>query len=127
MKLRIKQDSIRLRITRSELVRLQAGESIQESVQFAPAVESILRYVLKFTEQVQPIAATFVSQQITVTISPQQLATWSAEDQVGAYACLPIIGETALSIALEKDFACLDRSDEDNTDTFANPLAGTIC
>jgi hypothetical protein len=28
---------------------------------------------------------------------------------------------------VEKDFACLDRIDEDNGDTFANPHAGATC
>jgi len=30
-------------------------------------------------------------------------------------------------VIVEKDFACLDRSDEGNKDTFANPLAGPNC
>ena len=33
----------------------------------------------------------------------------------------------SLFLLVEKDFACLDRSDEDNQDTFANPHAGATC
>lgn len=33
----------------------------------------------------------------------------------------------ALELILEKDFACLDRSDADNHDTFPNPLIGASC
>jgi hypothetical protein len=33
----------------------------------------------------------------------------------------------SLEVVVEKDFACLDRSDEGNSDNFANPLAGAVC
>ena len=33
----------------------------------------------------------------------------------------------SLEVVVEKDFACLDRSDEDNSDSFANPHAGATC
>jgi hypothetical protein len=33
----------------------------------------------------------------------------------------------SLEIVVENDFACLDRSDEDNSDAFANPHAGAAC
>ena len=32
----------------------------------------------------------------------------------------------SLEVVVEKDFACLDRSDEGNSDNFANPLAGAV-
>ncbi len=32
-----------------------------------------------------------------------------------------------LALLLEKDFVCLDRSDEDNQDTLANSNAGIKC
>jgi hypothetical protein len=34
---------------------------------------------------------------------------------------------TNLEVAIEKDFACLDLSDQDNEDTFSNPMAGKSC
>jgi hypothetical protein len=33
----------------------------------------------------------------------------------------------SLGLLIEKDFACLDRSDKDNEDTFPNPNAGKQC
>jgi hypothetical protein len=32
-----------------------------------------------------------------------------------------------LQVLIEKYFACLDKPDEENVDTFPNPLAGTKC
>jgi len=134
MKLRLKGNSLRLRVTRSELARLQAGQPIEEAVLFpANAVlfpankDARLSYVLQVGSHSQPVHVAFASPQIVVSVSPDQLASWSDEHQVGIYASLAVDESTNLEVAIEKDFACLDLSDEDNKDTFANPLAGKAC
>ncbi|ADW71200.1 DUF7009 family protein [Granulicella tundricola] len=127
MKLRMKENSIRLRLVRSELVRLQSGESIHEIVRFGLEPSQALHYALSVAAQPEPVSVAFQSSQISVTLSPDQLRSWAEESQVGIYASLAIDHTTTLEVSIEKDFACLDRSDEDNADTFANPLAGTIC
>lgn len=42
MRLRIKGNSLRLRLTRSEVARLSVGEPVEESTEFAP--DHVLRY-----------------------------------------------------------------------------------
>ena len=127
MKLRLKGNSIRLRVTRSELARLQAGEHIQETIRFSALPNATLTYVLEVGSHSQPVTTVFIDQQITVSVSQDQLTSWSGEHQVGIYASLPVDETTVLEVSIEKDFACLDLSDEDNADTFANPLAGKAC
>ena len=127
MKLRMQGNSIRLRVTRSELSRLQTGQRLDEAVRFGSRPGMTLGYSLQAGTQADPIVVTFEAQQILVTMSGEQLENWSSEHQVGVYASLPIDSSATLEVAIEKDFACLDRSDEHNTDTFANPLAGTLC
>ena len=127
MKLRIKGNSIRLRVTRSELARLQAGERIQETVRFSASPNARFSYVLEIGPHSQPVTVAFVAQQIVVSVSQEQLTSWSGEHQVGVYASFPVDETTVLEVSIEKDFACLDLSDEDNADTFANPLAGKAC
>jgi hypothetical protein len=127
MKLRLKGNSLRLRVTRSELARLQAGQPIEEAVLFPANKDVRLSYVLQVGSHSQPVHVAFASQQIVVSVSPDQLASWSDEHQVGVYASLAVNESTNLEVSLEKDFACLDLSDEDNKDTFANPLAGKAC
>lgn len=127
MKLRLKGNSIRLRVTRSELARLQAGERIQETVRFSADPNARFAYVLEVGSHSQPVTTVFVDQQIAVSVSQEQLTSWSGEHQVGIYASLPVDETTVLEVSIEKDFACLDLSDEDNADTFANPLAGKAC
>jgi hypothetical protein len=123
MKLRINGNSLRLRVTRSELERLIAGEGVEETISFGPAPEASLRYALVSGSQDAPVSVRYRAQKITVTLSPEQLRAWSDENQIGVYANLNLGVAASLEIAVEKDFACLDRSDKDNADTFANPYA----
>jgi hypothetical protein len=127
MKLRLKGNSLRLRVTRSEFARLQAGQRIEETVLFPANKDARLSYVLQVGSHSQPVHVAFALQQIVVSVSQGQLASWSDEHQVGVYASLAVNESTNLEVAIEKDFACLDLSDEDNKDTFANPLAGKAC
>jgi hypothetical protein len=127
MKLRFKGNSLRLRVSRSELATLQAGGYLRESVYFPGDPAPSLSYVLAVGSHDEPVRVGFHLGQIAVSVSPAQLRSWSEEDQVGVYASLPVTDVAGLEIALEKDFACLDLSDEDNKDAFANPLAGKAC
>jgi hypothetical protein len=127
MKLRLQGSTLRLRVTRSELARLQAGQRIEETVLFPNSSNASLRYTLEVGSHSQPVQVAMLSYQIVVSISEDQLTSWSGEHQVGIYASLPVSEETNLEVAIEKDFACLDLSDRDNQDTFANPMAGKTC
>jgi hypothetical protein len=127
MKLRLKGSTLRLRVTRSELARLQVGQRIEETVLFPNSSDTSLSYTLEVGSHSQPVQVAFASQQIVVSISEDQLTSWSGEHQVGIYASLPVTENTNLEVAIEKDFACLDLSDAGNQDTFANPMAGNAC
>jgi len=56
-----------------------------------------------------------------------QLRKWAGGEDVGVYADVAMGEDLTLSVALEKDFACLDRGDSDNEDTFPNPNLATVC
>jgi hypothetical protein len=90
---------------------------------FGPAPEAGLRYALVSRSQDTCVSVHHRPQKVTVILSPEQLRMWNDEKQVGVYANLNLGVAGYLEIAVEKDFACLERSDKDNTDTFANPYA----
>ena len=48
-------------------------------------------------------------------------------EEVGVYADVALGDDQRLSVVVEKDFACLDRSDADNEDTFPNPNLAAAC
>jgi len=127
MKLRIKGNSLRLRVSRSELSRFLDGERIEETIHFTRAPEATLTYALESAVQVAPVRVQYESQRVRVILSEDQGGIWGAESEVGVYSTLDIGEAGSLAVIVEKDFACLDRSGDDNSDAFANPQAAACC
>jgi hypothetical protein len=127
MKLRIKGDSLRLRVSRSELGRVLEGTAVVETIHFGTDPDQSLTYALVCGTHADSVNVLYRDRIVTVSISGEQMRGWSHEDQVGVYARIDLGTAGALDVAIEKDFACLDRNDEENADTFANPHAGQSC
>jgi hypothetical protein len=127
MKLRIKGDSLRLRVSRSELARLLQGDRIEETAHFAAAPEARLTYALESAIDSAPVRVEYGSRGLTVILSEEQLGIWGLEKEVGVYSTLDIGGDRSLEVIVEKDFSCLDREGEENDDTFRNPHEGVAC
>ena len=127
MKLRIKGNSLRLRVSRSELARFQAEGRIEETIHFTAALEATLTYALESATGASPVTVRYEPGEVTVILSKDRARVWGAQSEIGVYTTLDMGPAGSLEVVVEKDFACLDRSDEDNSDTFANPLAGATC
>ena len=127
MKLRIKGNSLRLRVSRSELASLLDGGRIEETIHFSASPEAKLTYALNSAVQSAAVSIEYEPQAVTVILSKDQTCVWGSESEVGVYGELDIGDAGFLEVIVEKDFACLDQSDEDNIDTYANPHAGTTC
>lgn len=119
MKLRIKGNSIRLRLLRSEIERLSAQGEISDEVHFG---DTALRYSLRMSREAESVNANFDRGEITVVIPEDMGRTWAEGDGVGLDAEQPIGEGGPLAILVEKDFACLDRPDDpDRDDAYPNP------
>lgn len=116
MKLRIRGNSIRLRLLKSEVARLAESGEVSESTDFGGGAK--LTYRLIVDSQAGDVAASFASGVISVNLPAAVAEEWAANDeQVGIEAEID-----GLSILIEKDFACLTREDDpDNLDAFPNP------
>jgi hypothetical protein len=124
MKLRVKGNSLRLRITRPELEQLMNEGRIEESITFAPGDRSHLTYSLQHTATATAPAVRFNPPSLEVLIPTAQAQHWSLGDDVGIYAAIELGEHNSLELIIEKDFACLHGSIEENRDAFPNPLAG---
>ena len=62
MKLRIKGNSLRLRVSRSELARFLEGERVEETIHFTRAPEASLTYALESAAQVVPMRVQYEPQ-----------------------------------------------------------------
>jgi hypothetical protein len=127
MKLRIKGNSMRIRVSRSELAHFLAGSRIEETIHFDAGAQARLTYALESTFQASAVRVRYRPQEVTVILSADQARSWGAKNEVGVYATVDIGPAGSLEVSVEKDFACLDRSDEENSDTFDNPQAGAVC
>jgi hypothetical protein len=127
MKLRIKGDSLRLRVSCSEVGRLLAGDCLEETTHLAREPNATFTYALKQGQSVIRPTVHYARNTVTILLPADQANTWGATDQVGIAENISIGERGSLALLIEKDFACLDRSEEDNDDTFPNPNAGTKC
>ena len=127
MKLRIQGNSLRLRLTISDLSRLADDGHISATVCFGPSPGLGLTYGISRSDHVHQLAVESSPQKVFVILPSAELCNWISTDQVGISGDVNLGDWGVLSILLEKDFACLDRSDEDNADMFPNPLLGTEC
>ena len=127
MKLRIRGNSLRLRVSRSEVARLLQRDRLEETIHFAPEASAKLTYALEQESSVSAPTVQYTDNIVTILIPADQAYTWCVTDQVGIAGNISLGSLGSLDLLIEKDFACLDRSDEDNQDTFANPNAGATC
>ena len=127
MKLRIKGNSLRVRVSRSEVARLLAGDWLEETVHFAPEARASFTYALHHEPSLSQPAVQYAENRVAILIPADQANVWGTTDQVGIAADISLGDLGLLAILIENDFACLDRSDEDNEDTFPNPNAGKTC
>jgi hypothetical protein len=114
MKLRLHAGSLRLRLSQSEVARLDETGRVEDSVEFAPGSE--LLYALETGGAV--VAAAFDGGNIRVAVPTSMAKRWAGSNETS------IEGSTGtLKILIEKDFQCLHREPEPGEDSFPNPLA----
>ena len=115
MKIRWSNDSIRFRITPSELASLQRGEDVSDNVEVL-RLEWSATITLAPEHEIEAVRGEFV-----IYLSPSELAALADPANEGVYFTTD--GETPVRYCIEKDFPCAHpRSSEANepaTETFA--------
>lgn len=122
MKLRIRGNSLRFRLTQGEVACLLAEGKISESVHFSSSLEDRLTYSLETCNNASEVSASFRSAEVHITIPANEVSQWASTAQVGIEQAQFIGTEAVLRIVIEKDFRCLQpRLEEDESDNFPNP------
>ncbi len=121
MKLRIQGNSVRLRLGPRELDRLIRQRSIEESTSFGPPPSQRLTYSLQAAE-IPSAHVAFENGRLTVRLPIAQVDRWVSSDQVGIEATQPASDGAVLTILVEKDFECLDKTHATaRDDVFGHP------
>lgn len=114
MKLRIRENSVRFRLTQGEVIEFGEKGLIENKTDFG---DTFFVYALKSSDLIENIQANFQNGRIEIVVPNTVSENWVASQEVG------ISGEFKnLKILIEKDFACLTvRENEDESDAFPNP------
>lgn len=121
MKIRIKDNSLRLRLTQTEVDTFQATRKVACAIAFPNDTQ--LHYTLLWGTG-DAYAARFDGQEIEVVVPDNVGKTWLAPTEVGMEQQVALPNGGSLRLLIEKDFACLtERVDEDESDMFPNPNA----
>ena len=121
MKLRIRGNSIRLRLGQSEVCRLALNGAVEELTIFGSDREQRLGYEIRAASDEAVVRAGFDGQRIVVHVPAEMINRWAGSDQVGIYAMQPT-DQGELAVVIEKDFVCIDGdSGESQKDAFPNP------
>lgn len=108
MKLRIKGDSVRLRLGRSEVERLAVAGIVRETTTFDLTGHQRLEYRLVADPAVGALVVTWTEGVLEVRLPRAQADAWGRSSEVGISANQPIEGGRTLRVLIEKDLECLD-------------------
>ena len=114
MKIRIKGNSLRYRLTRTDIDTFIKRGQLQEQANFGG---NVLTYAIE-SSNADELSATFENNTITLYMPFTMAAEWTVTDRVGYENRTP-----EFYLLVEKDFQCLDNVEEDQSDNYPNPLA----
>ena len=127
MKLRLQSNSIRLRLKRREVEQLAQTGRVEERIIFGTDPEDVFNCVLEVSRVITVPQARCQDRLVIVQVPADSVMRWASSDEVGIETSQSLGDRGQLQVLVEKDFACLNGPEEQNIDTFPNPLAGTKC
>ena len=122
MKLRIKDNSIRLRLTRTEVETLRDSGIVAATTGFPGGRE--LGYRVESSPASVSLAVFLSAHVVTVRLPESAVQTWASTEQVSMPGEQVLDDGSTLKVLVEKDFACLtEREGEDESDMYPHPDA----
>ena len=123
MKIRIRDNSIRLRLTRVEVDSVHENGVVSATTGFPGS--RVLRYTLESSPASVRPTAFFSDNEIRVRLPESVVLAWVTTEQVSIAGEQELDDGEKLTILVEKDFACLaPRAGEDESDMYPHPQAG---
>src|SRR3569833_2833424 len=118
MKIRIKVNSLRYRLTKSDVAEIIRDGRLEERTEFGHG--NALVYALQTTPD-HDLSATFHKHRITLFVPHMMMDQLANTDEVGFES-----GPGELFLLVEKDFTCLDNVAEDQSDNYPIPIAEKV-
>jgi hypothetical protein len=122
MKIRIEDNSVRLRLRRSEVDHLAKGGSLKSSTVLS---NGLFEYAIESSTEISDLTAGFSAGCITIRVPEAWIKEWPDSSKVG-FETRKLFNGAELHLLVEKDFVCLDRNLEDQEDQYPHPKQGTL-
>ena len=120
MKLRVRDNSIRLRLTQTEVATAKDDGLVRGRVRFGG--NNSFEYVFESSPATVKPEAHISNNVLTVRIPRLDVQQWAESEQVSIMSEQNLDDGDQLKILVEKDFVCLaPREGEDESDMFPNP------
>ncbi|NBC09514.1 MAG: hypothetical protein GVY26_20170 [Bacteroidetes bacterium] len=113
MKVRFTDNSVRMRVRKSDLNQLKTEGQTRTHIQLQPA----LSFVLTIGDTPAPTAQ-MQGSTLTVTLPRTAAQQWVNSEQVGIEHEQEQADGSRIHLLIEKDFPCAHRPQEDKADTF---------
>lgn len=118
MKIRIKGNSLRYRLTRPEVGQLASTGCVEDRINFGGVG---LSYALCTTDG-ERLSVSFLDNHITIYLPVSLIDQWVSTDKVGFEERIQLKDAEVLTLLVEKDYTCLDNVTEDQGENYPNPL-----
>ncbi len=120
MKIRIRGNSMRIRLSRTEVDNFGKDGYVEEQTNFGT---SVFTYALERKAGINALAADFANGKMTMLVPEAMAIEWTTTETVGYNNNMDLGNGEQLFLLLEKDFKCIDSSVmEDQSDNYENPL-----
>ena len=116
MKLRTTHNSIRIRIRKSELTLLEQQHEVSESILFPNGV--LFKFSLNIDKSIEEVTTALEHNYLKLLLPTAKAKHWITTNEVGIETYIDLPNQEQLHLLIEKDFPCLDRENEDKSDTF---------
>jgi hypothetical protein len=124
MKLRIQANSIRFRITPTELHALATRGRVESAIQLGPAADDRLSYALEVSRECSAVRLEYRPGKVCAVLPEESVREWASTEQVAIGGLQQVANGGELKILIEKDFKCLQtRPGENEGDRFPHPTA----
>jgi hypothetical protein len=121
VKLRLLDNSVRLRLSRGQVIAADEQGIVEGQTHFPDG--TTFRFALEAQKDVSRASASYTGGRLVIALPASEISAWASDDSlVSLHHELELALGGPLRILVEKDFKCVSpRDDEDQSDLFPNP------
>jgi hypothetical protein len=120
MKLRINKQSIRLRLSQTDINQLRDNGLVSVPLYWGSNENDLFMYRLSVEEETAS-GVYFSGDHIHVKVNKIEIAQWLHDEQCVSFEFSVTTAMQALVVLIERDFKCLTPRNENEEDLFKNP------